>query len=202
MVNVMKRLLLLLFSFLPALAFAQGAPDELVRNTTDEVVAIVKAHPEMRNGRSAKVDALVEAKVLPHFDFAEMTRMAVARNWDKATPEQQSQLVKEFKTLLVNTYAASISSVSQYKISVTPLTVAPGDNDVVVNTVVTRPGTAAVNIDYSMKKEASGWMVHDIKVDGVSLVINYRGNFNSEVRRSGIDGLIQVLQKRNQQLGG
>jgi phospholipid transport system substrate-binding protein len=198
----MKRLWTLLLFFVPALALAQAnTPDALVRSTTDDVVSIVKQDADLKKGRSSKIDALVEARVLPHFDFAQMTKLAVARNWNKATPEQQNQLVAQFKTLLVHTYAASISSVADYKIDVQPLRMSSDDNDVLVSTVVTRPGSAPITIDYRMEKSGAKWLVYDVLVDNVSLVTNYRSNFNSEVRRSGIDGLIQALQKRNKELG-
>jgi len=186
----------LMFS-LPVLA--EVAPDVLARNTTDEVVSIVKKDPDFKRANSRKIDNLVEAKILPHFDFERMTRLAVARNWNSATPEQQTKLVNEFRTLLVHTYAASISSVADYKIDVLPVRMAAGDTDVTVDTTVTRPGTAPITISYRMENKGGSWLVYDVVVENVSLVTNYRSNFNSEVRRSGIDGLIQALVRRNQQ---
>lgn len=197
----MKKIWILLLSLLPAIAFAQAAPEALVRSTTDDVVRIVKQDPELKSGKSAKVDALVEAKVLPHFDFEQMTKMAMARNWNKAAPEQQKQLVDQFRSLLVHTYAASISSVADYQINVKPVRMAEGDTDVLVSTEVTRPGVAPITIDYRMEKTGGKWLVYDVLIDNASLVTTYRSQFNSEVRRSGIDGLIQALQKRNKQLG-
>jgi len=200
----MKRIWILMLCLVPLMAWAQtqATPYDLVRNTTDEVVRIVKEDPDLANGTSAKVDALVQAKILPHFDFAQMTKMAVARNWQKATPEQQTELVTQFQTLLVHTYTASISSVAKYKIDVKPVRMGEGDTDVLVNTVVTRSGSAPITIDYRMERNGDTWMVYDVLVDNVSLVTSYRSSFNSEVRRSGIDGLIQALQKRNKQLNG
>jgi phospholipid transport system substrate-binding protein len=180
-------------------AWADVAPDVLARDTTNEVVRIVKQDPDIKKGQSKKVDALVQTKILPHFDFQQMTKLAVARNWNKATPEQQTQLVNEFRTMLVHIYAASISSVSDYKIDFKPLKMAPGDTDVTVNTEVTRPGSAPITIDYRMEKVDSSWKVYDVLVDSVSLVTNYRSSFNSEVRRGGIDGLIQAMARRNTQ---
>lgn len=198
----MNKILIFLMSFLPMLAMAQtNVPDALVRATTDDVVRIVKQDPEIKSGKSSKVDALVEAKILPHFDFVQMTKMAMARNWSKATSDQQNQLVEQFRSLLVHTYAASISSVSDYKIDVQPTRMSADDTDVLVSTSVSRPGTAPITIDYRMEKSGNTWLVYDVLVDNVSLVTNYRSNFNSEIRRSGIDGLISALRKRNQQLG-
>lgn len=172
-------------------------PDVLARNTTNEVIEIVKQDREIKAGNAKRIYDLVEAKVLPHFDFRQMTQLAVARNWARATPEQQQRLTDEFRTLLVRTYAASLSSVADYKIDFKPLRMRPGDEDVTVSTEVSKPGAAPITIDYRMEKQAGGWKVYDVLVDNVSLVTVYRNSFNSEVRKGGIDGLIAALARRN-----
>jgi phospholipid transport system substrate-binding protein len=174
------------------------APDVLARNTTNEVIEIVKQDREIKAGNTKRIYELVEAKVLPHFDFRQMTQLAVARNWARATPEQQQRLTDEFRALLVRTYAASISSVADYKIDFKPLRMRPGDEDVTVSTEVSKPGSPPITIDYRMQKQAGGWKVYDVLVDNVSLVTVYRNSFNSEVRKGGIDGLIAALARRNQ----
>ncbi len=181
-----------------ASAVSEIAPDVQARTTTNEVMQIVKQDPDIKNGKSKKVYELVEAKILPHFDFTQMTKLAVARNWSKATPEQQAKLVDEFRAMLVRTYAASISSVAEYKVDFKPLKLNPADTDVMVNTEVSKPGAPPITIDYRMEKQASGWKVYDVLVDNVSLVTVYRNSFNSEVRTGGIEGLLQTLAKRNQ----
>lgn len=172
-------------------------PDVLARNTTNEVIEIVKQDREIKAGNAKRIYELVEAKVLPHFDFRQMTQLAVARNWARATPEQQQRLTDEFRALLVRTYAASLSSVADYKIDFKPLRMRPGDEDVTVSTEVSKPGAPPVTIDYRMQKQAGGWKVYDVLVDNVSLVTVYRNSFNSEVRKGGIDGLIAALARRN-----
>lgn len=178
-------------------AFADIAPDALARRTTNEVIQVVKQDADIKNGRSSKVYDLVETKILPHFNFERMTKLAVARNWNTATPEQQQRLIDEFRALLVRTYAASISSVSEYKIDFKPLRLNGGDTDVIVNSEVSKPGAPPITIDYRMEKQGDAWKVYDVMVDNVSLVTVYRSSFNSEVRKGGIDGLIQALARRN-----
>jgi phospholipid transport system substrate-binding protein len=186
-------------------AFAVGGraevmpPDVLARNTTNEVLRIVRQDKDLKNGNTRKILALVEEKVLPNFDFRKMTQLAVGKNWSKATPEQQQELVNQFKTMLVRTYSASLTSVSDYKIEFTPLKSAPGDGDVTVNTVVSKPGAPPIPIDYRMEKQDEGWKVFDVLVDNVSMVTVYRNSFNSEVRKGGIEGLVAALSRRNQQ---
>lgn len=175
------------------------APDVLARNTTNEVMRIVRQDKDLKNGNTRKILALVEEKILPNFDFRKMTQLAVGKNWSKATPEQQQELVEQFKTMLVRTYSASLTSVSDYKIEFTPLKMSPGDDDVTVNTVVSKPGAPPIPIDYRMEKLGEGWKVFDVMVDNVSMVTVYRNTFNSEVRKGGIEGLVASLARRNQQ---
>ncbi|OYY92566.1 MAG: hypothetical protein B7Y41_15410 [Hydrogenophilales bacterium 28-61-23] len=188
--------------------FALGAvaevmpPDVLAKNTTNDVLRIVKQDKEIKGGNNKKILALVEEKILPNFDFRQMTQLAVGKNWSKATPEQQESLVHEFRTLLVKTYSASLSSVADYRIEFKPFKLAPNDNDVTVNTEVSKPGAPPIPIDYRMEKKDAGWKVYDVLVDNVSMVTVYRNSFNSEVRKGGVEGLLASLSRRNQPTSG
>ncbi|MEW5787930.1 MAG: ABC transporter substrate-binding protein [Pseudomonadota bacterium] len=198
----MKWLAVTLLATLVGSASAEVvAPDVLARNTTNEVLRIVKQDKDLKNGNTKKILGLVEEKILPHFDFRKMTQLAVGKNWSKATPEQQGELVNQFKTMLVRTYSASLTSVSDYKIDFTPLKLNPGDEEVTVNTVVSKPGAPPIPIDYRMEKQGAGWKVFDVLVDNVSMVTVYRNSFNSEVRKGGIEGLVASLSRRNGQSG-
>jgi phospholipid transport system substrate-binding protein len=179
-------------------ARAEIEPDDLARNTTNEVIRIVSADKDLKKGNSKKVYDLVQAKILPNFDFVQMTKLAVATSWNQATSMQQAALVDQFQALLVRTYAASISSVADYKIDYKPLRLKPGETDVTVSSEVSKPGAPPIPIDYRMEKQGNAWKVYDVLVDNVSLVTVYRRSFASEVKRGGIDGLIQTLAKRNQ----
>ena len=196
---MLRFLVPLLAVILPLGAAAQATetPDAMVKRIADEVVAIVKTDKDLQNGNSAKVVQLAEQKVLPHFDFTRMTRLAVGRNWSQATPEQREALTKEFRTLLVRTYSNSLSQYRNQRIEVKPLQASPGDEDVVVRTAVIQEGGPPIPIDYRMEKKPDGWKVYDVVIDGASLVTTYRGSFNDQIQRSGIDGLLKTLQERN-----
>lgn len=199
MINAIRFIALLALSAVPAMAAANAlAPDVLVKDTTNDVVRIVKQDKDIKGGNSKKVYALMETKVLPHFDFRQMTQLAVGKSWRQATPDEQEQLTREFKALLVRTYSAAITSVADYKIEFKPIRMQPGDTDVLVSTEVSKPGAPPVAIDYRLEKQEGGWKVYDVLVDSVSLVTVYRNSFNSEVRKNGIAGLIQSLVRRNQ----
>ena len=183
-----------------AWAYAEIAPDVLARNVTDEVLAIVRADKELQAGNPQKVMQLVETKVLPHFNFTRMTQLAVGRNWRQATPDQQKVLTEEFKTLLVRTYTTAFTQYRNQTVDYRPVRMAPSDTEVVVKSLIKQPTGQPVAIDYSMEKLAGAWKVYDVKIEGISLVENYRGTFNSEVQRSGVDGLIKALSDKNKAL--
>ena len=191
---------LMLLAFMQSTAHAADvAPDVLVKTTTQEVIAILKKDKDIQSGNLQKVYALVDAKVLPNFDFNHMTMLSVGKYWQRATPAQRQALVQEFRTLLVRTYASSLTEFTNQTIAVKPFSMAAGAPDVTVQTQVNQPGGQPIPIDYSMEKTAFGWKVYDVAIDGVSLVTNYRGSFATEIRQSGIDGLIRTLANRNKQ---
>ncbi len=181
-------------------AQANVGPDEMARNATEEVVSIVRQDRDIRAGNKKKIHALVEAKILPHFDFERMTRLAMGKNWRDTSVAQQSALVEEFRVMLVRTYAASISSIVDYKFEYKPLRMNPGDTEVVVSLEASKSGSPAIPVDYRVEKQASGWKVYDILIDGVSLITVYRSSFNSEIRKGGVDGLLDTLRRRNQKV--
>jgi len=179
---------------------AQEAPDVLVKNVTLEVVDLIAKDKEIKSGNRAKLIQVIDAKVLPHFNFSAMTALALGQSWNKATPEQKKRLTEEFRTLLVRTYASALAAYSEQKLDFRPLRAKPGDTDVTVQVRVLQKGAQPVPIDYAMEKTSNGWKVYDVMVGGVSLVANYRTEFSNVVRESGIDGLIKNLGTKNRGL--
>jgi len=180
-----------------AQADAAVAPDALVKDVTLEVVDIIAKDKEIRSGDRAKLIQIIDAKVLPHFNFSAMTALAMGQSWRKATPEQKKRLTEEFRTLLVRTYASALAAYSEQRFEFLPLRARPTDTDVTVHVRVIQPGAQPMPIDYSMEKTAAGWKAYDVMVGGVSLVANYRTEFNATVRQSGVDALIQALAAKN-----
>ncbi len=176
---------------------AQEAPDALVKRIAEETLTTIRGDKELQAGNPAKVKQLIESKLVPNFDTARMTALAMGRNWRAATPEQQKQLTEQFKTLLIRTYSNALTNYRDNTMSYKPLRMNAGDTEVVVRTEVTRPGQAPVPIDYSMEKTPEGWKGYDVVVAGVSLVTNYRDEFNDVVKSSGVDGLIKALADKN-----
>lgn len=198
---MMKRLLTFCAAALfAAQVFSAEAPDALVTRVSTEVLEIVKKDESIRNGDIQKITALVDAKVLPHFDFQRMTALAVGRDWRSASTEQKKRLTEEFKALLVRTYANAVSSYSNQKLVVKPLKMKAGESEVLVRSEIQQPGTQPVQLDYWLELQGENWKVFDVVVAGISLVTNYREQFAKEVREHGIDGLIGVLVSKNKSL--
>jgi phospholipid transport system substrate-binding protein len=176
------------------------APDVLARSVTEDVLAIVRADKDIQSGNQKKVLELVEAKVVPHFNFGRMTQLAMGRNWRDASAEQQRRLVEEFRQLLVRTYTAAFTQYRNQTVEYRRPRMAAADTDVVVQSLIKQPGGQPVAVDYSMEKTEAGWKVYNVKIEGVSMVENYRNTFNTEVQKSGIDGLIKSLADKNRLL--
>jgi phospholipid transport system substrate-binding protein len=185
---------------LAGVAAAQNtAPDVLVRQTTDEIVAQIRKDKELTSNPN-KLLELVDAKVLPHFNFTRMTMLAVGRPWRDATPGQREQLVKEFRTLLVRTYSTALEQYSNQTIEVKPTAAKPGDTETTVRTQINQPGGQPIAMDYRMESTPQGWKVFDVSIEGVSIVTTYRSSFGTEVSKSGIDGLIKSIAAQNTRL--
>ena len=200
--KIIPKLLLALTAFAGGLTLAADIvpPDVLVRDVTNEVLEIIKEDRDIQAGDRKKILDLVEVKILPHFNFARITQLAVGKNWRSATPEQRQALVNAFRTLLVRTYSSALATYRNQTSAVKPTDVKPGDNDTVVKVQINQPSGQPLTIDYSMEKTPQGWKVYDVVVAGISLVTSYRSSFNNEINRSGIDGLIKTLMDKNQKL--
>jgi phospholipid transport system substrate-binding protein len=185
-----------------SLSLAEIGPDELVKKTAEEVLEIVKSDKDIQAGNQQKIFALAEAKILPNFDFDRVSRLVLGRNWANASKEQQAQFQKEFRTLLLRTYASALSKYQNQTIQYLPFRTQPDATRATVKTQILQPGGQPIAIDYTLEKGANGWKVFDIVIEGVSLVTNYRSQFNSEIRQAGgMDGLIQKLVEKNKQPG-
>ena len=192
-----------LLAFLVAVAgFAYAAdeqgPEALVKQVTAEVLDAIKGDKELAAGDRSKALRLAEEKVIPHIDFEEATRLAVGRGWTQASPEQKKQLVTNFRRMLVRVYSNAIQPYEGQTIKVAPVRMKPGDTEATVHNTFNRAGGGRpVQFDYSMRKTEQGWKIYDIVVEGVSLVLTYRSEFDNVVKQDGVDGLIRRLAQKN-----
>lgn len=187
----------------PVLAQApasSAAPDVLVRDLTNEVLATIRSDPAFASGDVNRVQKLVDEKVLPYVDFQKMTQLAVGRGWRNATPEQRATLTREFRTLLLRTYSGALSQVKDHQVQMKPFRAQPNETDVTVRTSVVPSRGEPIQLDYRLEKQEAGWKIYDVNVIGVWLVENYKTQFAGEISAGGVDGLIKTLSERNRRL--
>ena len=173
------------------------APDALIRQITDEVIASVKQDSAVREGDAGRISALVERTIAPHVDFRRMTQITMGPSWRGAAPEQRDELTRQFKQLLVRTYSGALSNYRDQAIEVRPLRLKPQETEVTVRSLVRQSGAEPIAIEYDLERTDAGWKVFDVRVAGVSLVLTYRSAFAEEVRNRGVQGLIELLAKKN-----
>jgi phospholipid transport system substrate-binding protein len=179
---------------------ATAAPDQLIRDLSNQVLDAIRSDKGLASGDVNRVQKLVDEKILPYVNFEKMTQLAVGRGWRQATPEQRAALTREFRTLLVRTYAGALSQVTDHKVELRPFRAQPADTDVLVRTNIVASRGEPIQLDYRLEKTDAGWKIYDVNILGVWLVENYKTQFASEVNANGIDGLIKTLTERNKQL--
>lgn len=195
--NFFRLLNIAIFALIANLSFAAEAPDELVKRTADDVLAVVKQDKEIQAGNQQKIFELAEEKILPNFNFERVSRMVLGKNWTKATTEQKTSFQTEFRTLLLKTYATALSKYKNQTIEYKPLRMQPTDTTATVKTMILQPGGQPIAVDYTLEKQTDTWKVYDIVIEGVSLVTNYRSQFAQEIRQNGLDSLIKKLADKN-----
>ena len=180
-------------------ASAQTVPaaEQLVRNTTERVLEALTSQRQVIEQDPGRVFGIVDDFILPHFDFEKMSQRVLGKFWNRATPTQKTQFTKEFQVLLVRTYATALREYSDQVIEYLPSREREGGAEVTVRTQIRQPGAPPIPISYDLHRVSDAWKVFDVTIDGVSLVINYRSTFATEIRNNGIDGLIDRLAKHN-----
>ena len=179
-------------------AFAQTAPDVLIKQVAGDVIESVKNDKAIQAGDVSRIQGLVDTQVMPHVDFQKMTAATVGRAWKTATPDQQAKLQAEFKTLLIRTYAGALSKVNaQTTVELKPTRTSPDDPDATIRTSIKGTGGDPIGIDYRLEKQPAEWKIYDVNVLGVWLVDQYKGSFAQQIASNGIDGLISALVAKN-----
>jgi len=195
-VKAISRYVLLLLLW-PVLVLAgDEQPVEVIRSATNQVLAKLEAAPEIRSD-PAKINRVVQEHIVPHVDFVTMSRLTLGKNWRQATPEQRSVFAREFGTLLIKTYSTALAEYTNQEVEILSSSVSADSRRSTVRTRVVENGRAPLAIDYSLIHADNTWKIYDVRIEGVSLAINYRSTFAQEIRDHGIDGLIEQLVERN-----
>jgi phospholipid transport system substrate-binding protein len=176
------------------------SPEALVQGVTEEVLSILREDKEIRSGDRKRAMDLIETRIAPHFDFERMTGLAVGRAWQQADGAQREALVREFRMLLVRTYANALTGYKDQDVKFKGRSGGGGD-EATVQSEISKPGAPPVPLDYRLRRQEGGWKVYDVVINNVSLVTSYRGSFATEVSSGGIEGLLKALQSKNRDPG-
>ena len=196
----MNKLVTLLFGLF-AVQIAVSAeldPHTLIQQTADHVLAEIKDNSGRYKDDPELLYELVDKVVLPHFNFTQMTKLALGKYARKVNADQKPLIVNEFRILLVRTYGKALLEYNDQTIRYLPLEGSTDSGKVVVKTEIGQSGGSPIPLNYRLRLGKQGWKVYDIIVDGISLVTNYRSSFARQIKKNGIDGLIKTLRDRNQ----
>ena len=180
-----------------AIEAAVKPPQDVIQDTSTRMIDALRQNRAKLDRDPGQIYGLVDQIVLPNFDFALMSRWVLGRAWQQATPDQRRRFTEEFRTLLVRTYAKALLEYSDEDLRLLPQPTVGNGNEVTVKTEVRLKAGRPIQINYSMHLNNDGWKVYDVKVDGVSLVTNYRSTFANQIRANGMDSVIADLQQRN-----
>ncbi len=174
-------------------------PDELIRKLSTDVIEKIKADKEIQAGNPKRVSEFVDTMIMPSVNFERMTSLAVGRGWRDANPEQQRQLIVEFRTLLLRTYSGAFGQVTDQKVRMKPSRADAADDEVIVRSELVSRRGPPIQLDYRMQKIGTNWKIYDVNVLGVWLVETYRNQFGQEINAGGVDGLLKSLSEKNRQ---
>lgn len=191
-----KRIGLLLFAVLFLASHALAAPTDDVKKTVDEVVRIV-ADKDMKKNDQKRRQALKKT-ISQIFDYTEMAQRSLGKHWNGRTPAEKKQFAELFATLLENSYAGKIESYNNEKIVYIKENI-DGDHAEVKSKVVTTKRDE-FTLDYRLINKNGKWTVYDVVIEGVSLVSNYRSQFNRIITANGYPELVRKLQGKSEEL--
>jgi len=199
MKKMTNGLILMLAMLWMPLLWAQSAPEKLIQDTTQDVLDTIKARHQEFLDEPARLYAMVDEKVLPHFDFERMTNLALGRYKRKVKGEKKQQLVQAFRDLLVRTYGKALLEYNDQEVEYLPMRGKLSKGEVTVRTEIQQQGGFPIPINYDLYEKDGRWLVYDLNIDNISLVTNYRTTFAREIKSKGVDSLIKILQSRNQE---
>lgn len=203
MKSILKFLISTLFILMVSVStgYAETDPYNLVKQTAEDVLTILKSDKDIQAGDQQKIYALAEEKILPNFDFDRVCRMVLGKNWRRATDTQKQNFKKEFRSLLMRTYASAISKFKNQEVEYKPAQLSKDKKLARVKTEILQDGGPSIGVDYTLSLKDGIWKVFDITIEKISLVTNYRSQFSTEIRNNGLDSLIAKLAAKNKKAG-
>ncbi|MEH6502531.1 MAG: ABC transporter substrate-binding protein [Cycloclasticus sp.] len=175
-------------------------PQKVIQETSNLLYNIVKNDQAKLNDR-AYIFKLVDEVLEPRVDLDKISKLVLGKYWRTATDKQKNDFQKEFKNLLVNTYATAFTEFEEWTVHFLPISMAADDDRVIVKTEIIQPSRPPVAVDYRMALNKNGeWKAYDVIIEGISMVTNYRGSFATSIRNSGgLENVIKALIEKNEQ---
>jgi phospholipid transport system substrate-binding protein len=175
-----------------------SAPQQVIEDTSNEIKLLLKRDRDLLTSDPAHVYKMVDDVLIPHFDLNRISGLVLGRYWKRASADQKETFKHQFKRMLVRTYATAFNELDDWSINFLKTRMGKRANDVMVRTKITRNGPP-VAVDYRMRDKGQGWKVYDVKIEGMSLITNYRSSFNRLIRTGGMNGLLTHLTESNDQ---
>lgn len=197
--------LLMLFSMIGLSSFAVAeempVPQALVKASSDKMMQSLRDNKAQLEADPDFIYGLVTDVLMPHFDFEKMAKLALGKNWRGLSAAQQIRFTDEFRLLLIRTYSTAMLEYSDQEIRFLPFRDDVKTKRVQVDMDIIQKGGPAIPMSLSLYQNKNDeWKVYDVKIDGISLVTNYRSTFATEIRNDGINNLIERLASKNEKV--
>jgi phospholipid transport system substrate-binding protein len=177
----------------PAPATA-GDPAAMVRATAQGMLDELDKHRDEYRHDPAKVAALVDRWLMPHFDTETSARVVLGQFWRTATPEQRKRFIDAFYHSLLTNYGDSLVEFTPDRLKIYPSRLEPGATTATVRTEVRRRNGDTVSVNYSLRMTPQGWKAWDVVIDGISYVKSYREDFGAQIESQGLERVIKRLE--------
>jgi phospholipid transport system substrate-binding protein len=180
----------------PAAAAADATgPGELIEAKAQEMLDELSKNRAAYKKEPAKVRALVDRVLLPHFDTQYSARLVLGKHWRTATPQQRERFIDAFYNSLLDNYGSALTEFTGERLRVFPTKVAAGADQATVRTEVKRDNGTRVPVNYRMRKTPQGWKAWDVSIEGISYVKSFREDFGAEIDQKGLDAVITRLER-------
>jgi phospholipid transport system substrate-binding protein len=176
-------------------AMAAKAPDETIKQAVVEIQALLDQNEAKYKADKASYFKMVDEKIVPHFDLPYIARGVLARNWKAASADERTRFQTAFKNMLIRSYAdAMLENHDSVKAEWKPVRLAAGATDAVVNSSIIRNGKPPIAIGFSVHLVGEDWKIYDISVENLSLVQNFRDQFNAQLKKSSLAEVITKME--------
>lgn len=200
--QLILSLILCAFAAIPARAADATAtpglgPQQLMEKVSQDLLVDLEGNREALRKDPARLRALVDRHLLPHFDTEYAARLVLGKHWTKATAEQRKRFVDAFYQALLANYGGALLEFTDDRVKFLPFRGDPNANSATIRTEVKRNDGTGVPVNYSVRRTPAGWKAWDVTIEGISYLKNFRTDFGAEIDQKGLDAVIERLEAQN-----